>query len=176
MKIEQFIAKSEGEWRSMRTAHTLAFKQFEHIINIITIQILEKNDPKVLSLRDLNKDVKGNYLSPFQIDWSTEDEWETEQSNQITSGSTILIPIPKTNTSGLLIRSMGYAEPIRSLSNYDFSNNGTLMLTTQYKNSIAEERIWFLSTNVRCRSSVVYTSKNSGILQTSFASEVKIKV
>ena len=49
----------------------------------------------------------------------------------------------------------------------------TFILTTQYGQSIAEERIWFVSENVRCRSSVLRTSAGSGILQTSFASEIR---
>ena len=39
--------------------------------------------------------------------------------------------------------------------------------------SIPEERIWFVSEHVRCRSSVLCTSEGSGVLQTSFASEVR---
>ena len=52
-------------------------------------------------------------------------------------------------------------------------NNGTFVLRTKYDQSIAEERIWFISENVRCRSSVLKTSEGSGILQTSFSSEVR---
>ena len=29
MTIEQFIAQSEGSWKSMRSGHSLAFQQFE---------------------------------------------------------------------------------------------------------------------------------------------------
>ena len=47
------------------------------------------------------------------------------------------------------------------------------MLNTRYGQSIAEERIWFVSEHVRCRSSVLRTSEGSGVLQTSFASEVR---
>ena len=43
-----------------------------------------------------------------------------------------------------------------------FLSDGTIVLTTNYKQTISEERIWFLSENVRCRSSVVRTSKSSG--------------
>ena len=73
----------------------------------------------------------------------------------------------------MLIRSLGYAESQIAKSSYEFSSDGTLVMETRYEQSIAEERIWFVSENVRCRSSILKTSEGSGILQTSFASEVK---
>jgi len=175
MKIEQFVAQSAGQWRAMRSAHSLAFKQFEQIVSTITIQTLEKNDPVVTKLRESYQHIKGNHVAPFLIEWATEEDWELESQDEITSGSTILIPIPQTNRSGFLVKSMGYAEPIQSLSNYNFLNDGTLKLTTKYKNSSAEERLWFLSENVRSRTSVIYSGKNLGIIQTSFSSEVRLK-
>ena len=51
-----------------------------------------------------------------------------------------------------------------------------MLLSTEYSQTIAEERIWFLNKNVRCRSSVIRTKKGSGILHTSFASEIRLKV
>ena len=65
------------------------------------------------------------------------------------------------------------AEAEQAITDYSFSSDGTLVLSTVYGQSIAEERIWFASDNVRCRSSVLKTSEGSGILQTSFASEVR---
>ena len=81
---------------------------------------------------------------------------------------------PITTSSGYIIRSIGYTENIPALSKYYFLNDGTFNLQTNYKLSISEERIWFASKNVRCRSSVVYASKALGILQTSFASEIRL--
>ena len=67
MKIEQFVAQSEGEWRSMRSGHSLAFKQFEQIISKITIKILNDDDPRVLELLTTKIKAKGNHISPFHI-------------------------------------------------------------------------------------------------------------
>jgi phycoerythrin-associated linker protein len=84
-----------------------------------------------------------------------------------------LLPVQRSESSGWVVRSVGYAEAEQANSKYEFSSDGTLLLSTTYGQSIAEERIWFASENVRCRSSVVRTSEGSGILQTSFASEVR---
>tara|TARA_B100000029_G_scaffold436483_1_gene451118 strand:+ start:1373 stop:1924 length:552 start_codon:yes stop_codon:yes gene_type:complete len=175
MRIEQFVAESEGQWRSMRSGHSIAFKQFEQIISKLTITILRNDDPKVIELLRRTKKDHESYISPFHIEWQADNDWNEQGSSEINSGSSILIPIPKNNQKGLLIRSVGYIEDVLSLSTYSFLNDGTFKLRTVYDNTVTEERIWFLSKQVRCRSSVVYTGKESGIMQTSFASEIKVK-
>ena len=85
----------------------------------------------------------------------------------------LIVPIPSDDSKGVLLRSVGYAEAAPAESSYSFLSDGTFLLTTQYEQSIAEERIWFVSEHVRCRSSVLRTSAGSGVLQTSFASEVR---
>ena len=85
----------------------------------------------------------------------------------------MLIPVPLTEREGKLLRSVGYAEAEPATSTYQFLDDDTFILHTSYGQSIAEERIWFVSDHVRCRSSVLRTSAGSGVLQTSFASEVR---
>tara|TARA_Y100001968_G_scaffold269976_1_gene260974 strand:+ start:8995 stop:9549 length:555 start_codon:yes stop_codon:yes gene_type:complete len=174
MSIEDFISQSEGEWESMRSGHSLTFKQFEEIVSKITIIILSKGDRRVLELikNNSNQDSK-KITSPFLIRWKSQSNWEENSSLKNNSGSCLLIPIPKSDNHGIMLRSMGYAEQIQALSNYHFLSDGTLILSTEYYSSIAEERIWFLSKNVRCRSSVIRSINSSAILQTSHASEVR---
>lgn len=105
--------------------------------------------------------------------WSAESDWEPDDPSEVSSGTCIIIPLKENDKKGLLIRSLGYAESQMVESSYEFLNDGTFILKSHYEQSIAEERIWFVSENVRCRSSILKTSEGSGILQTSFASEVK---
>ena len=44
MNIEQFVAQSEGEWRSMRSGHSLAFQYFEDVLSEIKICLLYTSD------------------------------------------------------------------------------------------------------------------------------------
>ena len=174
MKIEQFVAQSEGVWRSMRTSHSLAFQQFEEVISQIEIKRLEKSDPRVFELRMLSKEnFDLEFISPFLIEWKSDSDWDTDKSPEQTAGSCLLIPCPTSKDEGLMIRSLGYAETIMSNSRYQFFSDETFCITNKYENSLAEERIWFLSNNVRCRSSVIRSKDNMGILQTSFSSEVR---
>ena len=176
MTIEQFVAQSSGKWRSMRSGHSLAFQQFEEVLSEVTIEEISKNDSSVKQLLEsslANKYNLDTISSPFKMEWCAESDWEPEDPSEVSSGSCIIIPLVKDISSGTLIRSVGYAEAEAAISEYNFSNDGTFTLTTNYEQSIAEEKIWFVSENVRCRSSVLRTSAGSGVLQTSFASEVR---
>ena len=176
MTIEQFIAQSEGNWRSMRSGHSLAFQQFEEVLSEITIELIDVNDQEVNNLYQVHKQDDGNrytFIQPFKMTWSAESDWEPDDPSEVSSGTCIIIPLKEDDEKGLLIRSLGYAESQMAQSSYEFLSDGTFILKTHYEQSIAEERIWFVSENVRCRSSILKTSEGSGILQTSFASEVK---
>ena len=176
MTIEQFVAQSLGKWRSMRSGHSLAFQQFEEVLSEVVIEELSKEDPGVKQLLESSlakEQDKYSISSPFKMEWCAESDWEPDDPSEVSSGSCIIVPLAKDKSSGTLIRSVGYAESESAISKYSFLDDGTFTLTTQYEQSIAEERIWFVSENVRCRSSVLRTSAGSGILQTSFASEVR---
>ena len=176
MTIEQFIAQSEGSWRSMRSGHSLAFQQFEEVLSEITIELIDTNNQEVHNLYQIYKQEKDNgytFIQPFKMTWSAESDWEPDDPSEVSSGTCIIIPLKENDKKGLLIRSLGYAESQMVESSYEFLNDGTFILKSHYEQSIAEERIWFVSENVRCRSSILKTSEGSGILQTSFASEVK---
>ena len=176
MTIEQFVAQSSGKWRSMRSGHSLAFQQFEEVLSEVTIEEISKDDSAVKQLLQSSLADKHDLdmiTSPFKMEWCAESDWEPDDPSEVSSGSCIIVPLVKDVSSGRLIRSVGYAEAEAAISEYNFSNDGTFTLTTNYEQSIAEERIWFVSENVRCRSSVLRTSAGSGVLQTSFASEVR---
>mgnify|MGYP001171920875 FL=1 len=174
MNIETFVRQSEGKWRSMRSGHSLAFQQFEDVLSEVEIKSV---DPSSSSIQELiqssNLDPKSKSTCPFHMEWKAESDWEPDDPSDVTSGSCLLVPLAINKSEGKIIRSVGYAESEFAVSDYQFLEDGTFLLKTQYEQSIAEERIWFVSENVRCRSSVLRTSAGSGILQTSFASEVR---
>ncbi len=173
MGIEQFVALSEGTWRSMRSGHSLAFQQFEEVISEIQIKQIAKDSKLVKELISTTKFKELDIKAPFSIEWNAESDWDENEDSSNSKGLCILIPIPISNKEGVIIRSLGYAEAIQAESRYNFLSDKTFVLSTKYGSSSVEERIWFLSENFRCRSSVIKTSNGEGILQTSFASEVR---
>ena len=174
MNIEQFVAQSEGKWRSMRSGHSLAFQQFEDVLSEVEITQIKSTDADIEKLKAASSLHQYHPVAcPFRMTWAAESDWEPDDPSEVSSGSCLIVPIPIDETSGHLLRSVGYAEAAPAESKYSFLSDGTFLLTTAYEQSIAEERIWFVSEHVRCRSSVLRTSAGSGVLQTSFASEVR---
>ena len=173
MNIGQFVDLSQGKWRSMRSGHSLAFQYFEEVLSEVSIEKLSEEDHSVQELLTSLDKPEGIVTSPFKMEWEAESDWEPDDPTAVSAGSCILVPLQLSETKGLIVRSVGYAEAEQATSEYELSSDGTLLLSTIYGQSIAEERIWFASENVRCRSSVVKTSEGSGILQASFASEVR---
>ena len=75
MKIEQFVAKSEGTWKSMRTGHSLAFQQFEEVLGQIKIEKLELHREEVTKLIANTEFRSEAIVSPFLIKWETDSDW-----------------------------------------------------------------------------------------------------
>ena len=87
MTIEQFVSQSEGQWRSMRSGHSIAFKQFEQVVSKINVKKLNTDDTGVKEL--LSSSTKSNrvYKSPFLIEWTAETDWGQESTPEKASGS-----------------------------------------------------------------------------------------
>ena len=174
MEIEEFVSKSAGEWSSMRSGHSLAFKQFEEIVSNIRINLLSIDDTRVREYLNNLGYSQEKVISPFEIKWIGQSNWaDNSEIQKQLKGHSLLIPIKHSINSGIILRSKGYAEDIKAITEYEISSDGTIIFSSAYQQSIAEERIWFVHQNVRCRSSVIRSKSKGAILQTSFSSEVR---
>ena len=104
MTIEQFIAQSEGSWKSMRSGHSLAFQQFEEVLSEIKIEKIDKNDEEVDNFYQNHKQSGyelHTFIQPFKMTWSAESDWEPDDPSEVSSGTCIIIPLKKDDKSGL---------------------------------------------------------------------------
>ena len=169
--INQFIDESIGEWKSIRSTHTLAFQEFENSTSKIFIKHINSKNKKVI-------DIFKNYKLSFNlksiaisIKWQTISDWE---ENDISKGDeTILIFLPKDDNSGIVLRNKGYTESFISSSNYFVDEQNNLHIKTTYKSTVSEERISFLSTHIRSRFSTIRNLETNSIIQTSHTSEIR---
>ena len=173
MQIEQFFIKSVGEWNSMRSGHSLAFQEFEEIRSKIKIIPAKKDDYRVLKLLKDNLRTNNEVKKAFLINWEAKSEWGDKSQKENTSGESILIPLETSKKEGKIIRSVGYTEAMQVISLYKLLDDGTLIIYTKYNQISTEERIWFVSNNLRSRSSVTRATDSLAILQTSYASEIR---
>ena len=168
--VKEFINKSIGEWKSIRSSHTLAFQEFENTNSSLLIAYQNIESEEVLEIK--NKFTFSQDLSfAIKISWESTSEWITENKSQ--ESHTILIFVPKDEYTGTLIKDKGYTELIPTASSYHMDSNEIFNIHSDYNATISEEKIWFLSKNVRSRYSVIKNKKNKGILQTSHATEIR---
>ena len=168
--IKEFIDKSIGEWKSIRSTHTLAFQEFENTNSSLLIAYQNIESEEVLEIK--NKFKFSQDLSfAIKISWESTSEWITENKSQ--ESHTILIFVPKDAYTGTLIKDKGYAEQIPSFSHYYMDDHKTLNIQSEYNATLSDEKIWFLSKNVRSRYSIIRNKINNGILQTSHATEIR---
>ena len=168
--INQFIDKSIGEWKSIRSSHTLTFQEFENSTSKIFIKLVNLTNKKVVEIFK-NNDLSLNLESiAISIEWRASSDWDDDDDID-ERDETILIFSPKDENSGIVLRNKGYTESFITSSNYFFDEQNNLHIKTIYKTTVSEERISFLSTHVRSRFSTIRNLENNSVIQTSHTSE-----
>ena len=169
--IKEFINQSIGEWKSIRSTHSLAFQEFENTNSIIKISYFDNDQTIKNVINQFNNNLKIQTCFSVNISWRAESSWSTDNSKK--TNQTLLIFSPRDIRSGIIFRDKGYAESIHSTSEYILDDNSELNIITTYSETLSEERIWFLSENVRSRYSVVKNKTHNSILQTSLSTEIR---
>ncbi len=169
--INQFIDKSIGEWKSIRSTHTLAFQEFENSNSKIYIKPINSKNKKVVEIFKNYKLNLNRESIAISIKWQATSDWEDEAMSA--GDETILIFLPKDENSGIVLRNKGYTESFISSSNYFVDEQNNLNIKTFYKSTVSEERIFFLSTHIRSRFSTIRNLENNSVIQTSHTSEIR---
>ncbi len=169
--INQLIDKSIGEWKSIRSTHTLAFQEFENSTSKIFIKYINSKNKKVV---EIFKNYKLSFIFDniaISIKWQAISDWDDDNKSE--EDETILIFLPKNENSGIVLRNKGYTESFISSSNYFIDEQNNLHIKTIYESKVSEERISFLSTHIRSRFSIIRNLGNNSVIQTSHTSEIR---
>ena len=169
--VNQFIQKSLGEWKSIRSTHSLAFQEVENSTSKIVIKELGINNKNVIELLEKHNTTSKPSFIALSISWEAISDWEVDQ--KIEEDKTILIFIPKDKNKGIILRNKGYTESEISSSEYLIDENENLNIKTIYSSTVSEERICFLSSHIRSRYSVIRNLENNTVIQTSHTSEIR---
>ena len=169
--INQFIKKSLGEWKSIRSTHSLAFQEVENSTSTIKIKDIEINNTKVVELLKRYELKHTPSVIAISISWQAISDWEEEQKSQ--KDQTILLFLPRDKNTGIVLRNKGYTESVISSSEYLIDEKENLNIKTIYNSTVSEERICFLSTHIRSRYSVIRNQENNAVIQTSHTSEIR---
>ena len=169
--INQFIDKSIGEWKSIRSTHALAFQEFENTTSKIYIKHINPKNKKVIEIFKHYKLILNVESIAISIKWKAISDWNDDDISE--GDETILIFLPKDENSGIVLRNKGYTESFISSSNYFVDEQNNLNIKTFYKSTVSEERISFLSTHIRSRFSTIRNLENNSVIQTSHTSEIR---
>jgi len=169
--INQFIDKCIGEWKSIRSTHTLAFQEFENSTSNIYIKHINSKNKKVIEIFKNYKLSLNLESIAISINWQAISDWEDDYMSE--GDETILIFLPKEENSGIVLRNKGYTESFIASSNYFVDEQNNLHIKTNYKSTVSEEIISFLSTHVRSRFSTIRNLENNSVIQTSHTSEIR---
>ena len=169
--INQFIDKSIGEWKSIRSTHTLSFQEFENSTSKIYVKYINSKNKKVIEIFKNYKLTLNLKSIAISIKWQAISDWEDDDMSE--GDETILIFLPKDENSGSVFRNKGYTESFISSSNYFFDEQNNFHIKTIYKSKVSEERISFLSNHIRSRFSTIRNLENNSVIQTSHTSEIR---
>ena len=168
--INQFIDKSIGEWKSIRSTHTLAFQEFENSTSKIYIKHINSKNKKVVEIFKNYKLTLNLENVAISIKWQAISDWDDDIGK---GDETILIFLPKDENSGIVLRNKGYTESFISSSNYFVDEKNNLHIKTIYNSTVSEEKISFLSTHIRSRFSTIRNQETKSVIQTSHTSEIR---
>jgi len=168
--INQFIDKSIGEWKSIRSTHTLAFQEFENSTSKIYIKHINPKNKKVVEIFKNYKLTLNLENIAISIKWQAISDWDDDIGE---GDETIMIFLPKDENSGIVLRNKGYTESVISSSNYFVDEQNNLHIKTVYKSTVSEEKISFLSTHIRSRFSTIRNQETKSVIQTSHTSEIR---
>ena len=168
--IKEFIDKSIGEWKSLRSTHTIAFGEFENTTSNIFISYLslDSDDAKNL-IQKFSFSLNPKFA--IKIIWQAKSDWGIEENS--VPNETILVFSQKDIKSGIILRNQGYAELIHTHSNYFIDQQENLNIITEYNSTICEEKIWFISKHLRARYSLIKNKEFGSPIQTSLSSEIR---
>lgn len=173
MDAMEFFRMSEGQWRSQRTTHHLPFRRAETGDSQIQVETLPVDHPKVLEICQMHETDPSLAIGGAYVTWHGAMSWDQE-GDESHQGSTVFVLVPDADNprQGKLLRERGYAEIVPVIGHYTVDEDNGLVLTTDYETMSSVERFWFISPNLRVRSSTV--KRFGGFSTASFCTEFRV--
>ena len=168
----EFFQHSAGQWQSQRTTHHLPFRRAELGGSNITVEALDKNHEKVVAICELHEIDPALAVGGAYVAWNGAMAWDRD--NESHAGTTVfaLVPDEDNPRKGRLLRERGYAEIVPVVGRYEMDDEDGLVLETEYETMSSIERFWFVTPELRMRSSIV--KRFGGFNTASFCAETRI--
>jgi len=169
---KEFFQQSAGRWRSQRTTHHLPFRRAESGSSDIKVEFLNAEDEKIAAICEMHEIDPATAIGGAFVSWDGSMAWDKE--NEDHKGTTVfaLIPDGEDLRKGKLLRERGYAEIVPVAGEYQMDEEDGLVLITEYETMSIIERFWFVSPDLRLRSSTV--KRFGGFNTATFCAESRV--
>lgn len=159
-----FFARSAGRWRSQRTSHHLLHRRTEAGVSHIEVVTLPPEDDRLVAIARLHGEPAEVVQGGCHVRWLGSMAWD--RAGEDHQGETVfaLIPTDEHGRQGKLLRDRGYAETATVAGQFRMDDEDGLELITTYETMRSRERFWFVSSQVRLRTSTVEGLSNTASL------------
>lgn len=170
---KEFFQQSAGKWRSQRTTHHLPFRRAESGGSDINVEFLDANHEKIAAICEMHDVDPQTAIGGAFVSWDGSMAWDKE--NEDHKGTTVFALIPQEGDprQGKLLRERGYAEIVPVAGEYHMDHEDGLVLITEYESMSIIERFWFVSPDLRLRSSTV--KRFGGFNTATFCAESRVR-
>jgi hypothetical protein len=172
MNVMEFFQQSAGQWQSQRTTHHLAFRRDEKGASEIHVEAFAADHPQIIALCEMHEVDPKLAIGGAYVSWSGSMSWDRDTEGPH-EGETVfaLVPDVEDPSKGRLLRERGYAEVVPVVGRYEIDEEDRLVLTTEYDTMSTLERFWFVSPDMRMRTSTV--KRFGGFSSTTFCTETR---
>ena len=176
MNIQGFFQLSCGRWFTQRTCHQLGQATSSAQTALMTSELLDLDSTEVKTLGE-TVDLQ-RALCAMKVSWQEQgfpSQASTSQSStsqSSTQGTLVMVPLatPKGDDQGQIIQQLD-SGVIHRLK-FHLDSEQKLILTGDLNHSTLEEHIWFASTNLRLRMTLLKQANQ--LLQANWYSEVRM--
>ncbi|MEB3359097.1 MAG: phycobiliprotein lyase [Synechococcales bacterium] len=170
MDIQSFFEQSCGKWFCQRTSQHLTYNQSEWSRTDVWIELLPNHDQAVVDLCQQQGQDAAQAVCGVAVRW--EGFVGADPSKQV--GRTLLVPLADGDEDGMgsLLRQTLKPQPITTLACYVLDDSGILTIVSEEGGMRIEEKAWFVSENLRLRSSLL--QRPGRFDTTSFFSEIRV--
>lgn len=167
--MSQFLADSQGIWLTRRAVHHFDHQEDEFGDSNLVIEPFGTHDPAVKQI--CNRLGVDPLLAAGGARFWWESNLKTLERTEDQAALLIDIPLEGDSSQGFLVRDKGYIEKQPVLSQYAFSIDGVMTITTRYDNNVGTERCWFVTDQVRMRVSSIQLM--DGVSMTTYCTELR---
>ncbi|MGB3239461.1 MAG: phycobiliprotein lyase [Geitlerinemataceae cyanobacterium] len=170
MEIQEFFQQCAGKWFSQRTSHALPPQELEIGKSDLWIDLLKPDDPAIDRLCQQCGIDPGLAVCGMQTKW----EGTVGASPNKESGSALLVAIADGNDSrtGKFLQLVNCPGESPLMGQYIVNTDESIALKIESDTLQTEERLWFVSSNLRERTSII--THVNGSSYASFCSEIRM--